>query len=372
MYPDFFASSSFSKSEESLLYTAEANPPEVEEDGKAYDKFRFRPHMGERLIGKKRPGIFLMQWGQSNPLAPKNPTTRDNPSPKARNTTVLRLTYPSLDPREPIVSFGQAVFDSDGTIFATGFEHTKDGRFLGIVGCFNRPTGIWEIRMVDGKADTKAQTHECTAKKLTTDDRSCRSPRVVRTSDGTSTLVWLSHKRGGPHHSCARLDARDLKTGEQRIVVHTVWEPDVRAPSPVSSKSAAKSDQPQPLPDETVFRGLYVDQLPQQPFIELEGKPFILTHSVCTHYNTIYLISLENGETWRAVFKDGGLLYSWSVLGTDGKNRFVCMRSRLDVPNELVLGTFEKKDAPPSLRIIDKPDLSVDSSCHLIFIDEKF
>ena len=72
-------------------------------------------------------------------------------------------------------------------------------------------------------------------------------------------------------------------------------------------------------------------------------------------------ISLENGETWRAVFKDGGLLYSWSVLGTDGKNRFVCMRSRLDVPNELVLGTFEKKDAPPSLRIIDKPDLSVDS-----------
>ncbi len=315
-----------------------------------------------------------MLWGDTNLHAPSNSTTRDNPSSKVRNTMVLKLTYPSLTPHGPIVSFGQAVFDADGTIYATGYEHTKDGRFLGIAGCFNRPSGIWEIRPLTGKADTAAQTQECSAKKLTPNERSCRSPRVVKTTDGSSTLVWLSHKLGGPHNSCARLDARDLKTGEHRIVVHTVWEPDVRGASPVSSKPVANLDQLQPLPDETVFRGLYIDQLPLQPLIELDGKPFILTHSTCTHYNTIYLISLENGETWRAMFKDGGLVYSWTVFGTDGKNQFICMRSRLDVPNELVLGTFERKGAPPSLRIIDKPDLSNEGSYYfsLFFCDVSF
>ncbi|KAG1722918.1 hypothetical protein EDB19DRAFT_1765976, partial [Suillus lakei] len=41
----------------------------------------------------------------------------------------------------------QATFLTEDTIFVRGREHTKDGRLLGIKGCFNRPMGIWQLTL---------------------------------------------------------------------------------------------------------------------------------------------------------------------------------------------------------------------------------
>ncbi|KAG1733784.1 hypothetical protein EDB19DRAFT_1729401 [Suillus lakei] len=53
----------------------------------------------------------------------------------------------------------QATFLTEDTIFVRGREHTKDGRLLGIKGCFNRPMSIWQLTL-----PTKIQ---CTTSQLT-------------------------------------------------------------------------------------------------------------------------------------------------------------------------------------------------------------
>ncbi|THG95921.1 hypothetical protein EW145_g7878, partial [Phellinidium pouzarii] len=54
-------------------------------------------------------------------------------------------------------------------------------------------------------------------------------------------------------------------------------------------------------------------------------------------------------------------VFSWTLLAADGAKGFVCTRSRSDVPNQLVLGTFghgEEDGDEVRMRVIDKPQLS--------------
>src|SRR6267154_5362900 len=60
--PDFLSSLSFSLSETSLIYIAEANVNgDDDASNNPYPKFRYTPHFGEPSRTKKRPTIFLFR-----------------------------------------------------------------------------------------------------------------------------------------------------------------------------------------------------------------------------------------------------------------------------------------------------------------------
>ncbi|KLO07772.1 alpha/beta-hydrolase [Schizopora paradoxa] len=340
-----FSSSSFSPSESALCYTAEENSPETEENDKSFDKMRFRPLMGETYKERKRPGIFIMRWGEEIYQAKKSKfSSKDIPSRIILSTLVKKLAHPVL-PGAPV--FGQAVFKSDTVLYATGYEKTSDDRFLGLYACGNRPSGIWAITLptddYEAVDDKGVQTIKVVSmKKISPDDQACRSPRIVK----DKMLVWLSMERGGPHLSCSRLDSFDFDTGHARTLVDTVAEPLVLP------------DSLSPGIGQDLFCGLFVDQLPMQPLLVLDGESYILTHATCTHYNALYLIALSDGTVRRLHLDDGGVEYSWSILCTDSFNRFVCRRSKSNAPGELFLGTLTSLKSSPTLKFLDKPKLS--------------
>lgn len=119
---DFFTTLSFSPSEFAFMYVAEAKEPKG-----AGEKFKFTPRLGEGFGAKKRPTIFVFRWDPS--VTPC--------------TTSLASVSPVVHQDHPVL-FGQAVFSplDKGTIYATGYEFTRDGRLLGIryVTCNNTNT----------------------------------------------------------------------------------------------------------------------------------------------------------------------------------------------------------------------------------------
>src|SRR5204863_10164390 len=98
-------------------------------------------------------------------------------------------------------------------------------RLLGIKYCFNHPCGIWKLQLQADNLelvdkDTSGLVLSCAAKRLTSHTRSCRSPRVLR-----NTLFWLSNPVGGAHSSCTSLHSHDLESGEDKLLVDSIWEP---------------------------------------------------------------------------------------------------------------------------------------------------
>lgn len=322
-----------------MIYSAEARGDEDSSNGQAYnyEKFKFRPHWGEKLIGRKRPTVYLMKWTEDD--AKKQSDSVYQP---VSDTNVYAIA-PKLPEESVHISFGQAIFESDEVIIATGYEYTEDGRALGPVGCFNRPSGIWSIQLPQlphvQSSTTEAQVDSsvlaCVATRLSDKSRSCRSPRLRRdkAASGSSetTLIWLSHEVYGPHHSCAQLNVH----GRGRILVRPV-------PVPVSKDS---------------FPGLYIDQLPNDLSISFNMSPFIVTQSMWGSANHIVLISLSHGAIYRLTPEDmDGMRYSWTLLGTDSQQHILCARSSLNCPNQLLLGTIHSSPRYFVLwRLIDKP-----------------
>ena len=160
-----FASSSFCPSETAILYTEEVNAKE--DTTCSYDKYRYELDSGERLTGRKRPNIFILRWGPTIPEAEADPDFPSGPtySLSSPRISVARLT-PTNVPEDLRVFFGQAVFHSDDHVFATGYEETADGRLLGVTGCYNRPSSIWEFTL-PAYVDRRSATCACVAERLT-------------------------------------------------------------------------------------------------------------------------------------------------------------------------------------------------------------
>jgi acylaminoacyl-peptidase len=230
--------------------------------------------------------------------------------------------------------FGQAIFSPDGnTIYATGYEYTADGRLLGVKGCLNRPSGIWQLSVpaVSSGGDSQEeflQTLPCEARKITPSHLSCRSPRII-SRDGVSTLFWLACLTGGAHASTSMLYSHDI----------SAW----------NSVDATLKDIGPPLVDlvfdllDKRFPGLYPDyNLPLFPFVQpasLPG-PGVVTHSAWRSRSTVLLISTDSGEVTELTPEDGNL-YSWRVHATDGQSRIICSRSSPIRVHEFVLGEFD-------------------------------
>ncbi|KAG1834331.1 hypothetical protein DFJ58DRAFT_908669 [Suillus subalutaceus] len=327
---DFTSSLSFSPSETSLLYTAEAN---INSDDNAsddpYPKFRYTPHFGEPSCAKKRSTIFLFRW------------TRSTAFTRAAKQDMLLVALSLAQPTRVPVLFGQATFATEDVIYASGHEHTKDGRLLGVKWCFNRPMGIWEIKLPESATvqgtpfGTKIL---CNALKLTPSERSCRSPRVLYNDSHTPTkLFWFSNPVGGPHASCVSLESRDLTTGTNKVLVDTVMEPT----------------------PENDFPGLYPNyNMPSSPFLRCGDRTYIVLHSLWRSRATILFIDTESGAiSDKTKMRDGEPLYSWDLHATDNKTRLICSRSTPTTPSEVLLGYFDQHDNL-NWKVLDKPTIS--------------
>lgn len=302
------------------MYIAEANEPTGPSE-----KFKFTPHLGEGFVGKKRPTIFIFRW---------------NPSTTPCQTSLTSVS-PILSESHPVL-FGQPVFSplDTFTIYATGYEYTRDGRFLGLRWCYNRPSGIWGIKLpstaVDENDDGLATALRCASTKLTPSSLSCRSPRIFHdAAKHTTKLFWLSCASGGPHAGTFSLHVRDLTAPEPKnaVLVDTVWEP-------------RESDG---------FPGLYLDaNIPVSPFIQLGEKAYLIFGSIWGSRSTVLTVSIADGTVKDLTPDSDGKLYSWSMLTTDGNTRFVCARSSPTIPHELVLGDFNSL-GEVSWRVIYSP-----------------
>ncbi|KAG1801305.1 Alpha/Beta hydrolase protein [Suillus variegatus] len=281
-----------------------------------YNKFRYTPHFGDTCRAKKRPTIFLFSWTRSPSF------TRA----AKQDSTLFALQPPTESP----ILFAQATFATEDTIFATGHEQTKDGRILGARGCFNRPMGIWQLTL------SKDSLGSPSASRLTPQNRSCRSPRVLFDNNQPIKLFWFSNPIGGPHASCVSLESRDLLTGTNTVLVRTVFEP------------TSSND----------FPGLYTEyNMPASPFLRRGDSIYIVLQSIWRSRTTVLLIDTQSGEITDATKLGDGPLYSWTLHATDDKSRFICSRSTPTTPWEVLLGSFDQHDTL-EWKVLDKSLLS--------------
>lgn len=207
------------------------------------------------------------------------------------------------------------------------------GRLLGVKGCYNRPSAIWEFRLPKAGANTAQE--QIVGRKLTPESRSARSPHL--SPDG-SCLIWISNAIGGAHSSCATLHCMDIRSGEQRVLVDTIWTPR----------------------DSDGFPGLYEPVLPSKTFVSLGKGPYVVASSYWRSRTTLLLISVDGGDVKELTPLDADL-YSWTILSTDSKNRIVCVRSSPSVPHEVVLGEIDD-DLCVSWQLLVKTTLTLEGA----------
>lgn len=326
-----------------MVYTAEANAPENEGDD-PFAKFRFLPDYGEGYVGKKRPTIFIARWAPNGDSA-------ETPSGGGISPIVRAVSVPSN--ATPNVSFGQAQYVTDDTLFVTGYEYSEDGRRLGIRACFNRPTAIWELKLDPAElqlqrapdsespalADPAAALITISATKISDPSRASRSPRPI---PGLNAALWFSHELGGPHASCFSLHKFDLKSRETTTIVPTV------------DKIREKSMDG--------FAGLYAENLLARPFVWLGGRVYLLTRTSQGSRLEVILIDLEEPESVVRLTpaESSEDLWSWSPLATDGRKWVLASRSAPTVPNELALGKLEENGGKPRVawQVIEMPSVT--------------
>ncbi|KAF9054011.1 Alpha/Beta hydrolase protein [Panaeolus papilionaceus] len=314
---EYLGSFSFSKAGDALVYIAEQNAPDTKDP---FERFRFNPDFGEGLVGKKLPGLYLLKLDKD--------LLSEGDASAVTGPLLLRTT--------PGIRFGQATFSltSSSILYATGYEFTIDGRILGPKGCFNRPTGIWEIvvqhdQVEDSKIPTKVS-------KISPPNLSCRSPRVVE--NGTSSkLIWLSCPTGGAHISSSTLFALDVPGG-------------TGASALIDAVAAPSAD---------AFPGLYPPYNLPTDFIlrSRSSEPLIIVQSQWHSRNVILSISSTTGLVDNLTPDTDDDPFNWSVLATDADSRFIAYRSSASVPYELVVGQM-KIDKTIVWTVIDRPALS--------------
>ena len=317
--PEYLSSLSFAPSESAILYTAEAKAPEPED---IFQRFRFNPDFGEGLSGKKRPAIFLFRWDISKGSSDSSPSLIQ------------------LKTRED-VRFGQAIFSSssDKIIYATGYEFTSDGRMLGVKGCFNRPSGIWQLRLSSNLK--KEAPPEVTSKKISYVDHSCRAPRIIVHQE-RSFLVWFGAEVGGAHIACTRMYQHEITFDDSK---------DLGIPDEAPFVGIIDT------PGSDGFPGLYpAYTLPKSASIRIPGssQAYILLDSQWGSRTTVLRISLDGSV--KNLTPAGDDLCSWSVLTTNGSDSVICSRSSPSMPYEVMLGKFNT-NGEVTWTVLEKPQL---------------
>jgi acylaminoacyl-peptidase len=338
---------SFNSSERCVVYSAEAHAPKQDDESDPYAKFRYNPHLGEGLAGKRRPTLYFFHF-----------------SLDSKESSITSYAHPDNK-----TLFGQATFAaSQGDVdilYATGYENLNNGRRLGIKWCLNRPTVLWRLEL-------SKITHQVHAsQKPSIPGKSYRSPRLLG-----NQLYWLaSDNEGVGHASCSTLYSSDALVSTSKCLVDVVWDY-----KPTSENGLE-------------FPGLFPATvgLPVYPFLSLgshggSGKrEYIVLSSAWGSRATIVLIDLASGQakdltpiggpadisssdTPHYILNEKPPVFSWSLLCTDGAERIVCSRSAPGIPPEVVLGTLLPGGAV-RWAVIDKPSLDEERKFIPLFYD---
>ncbi|VDC02763.1 unnamed protein product [Peniophora sp. CBMAI 1063] len=302
---DFMGSISFSPSENSIVYLAEAKAPKATDDD-PLAKFRYTPHLGEMLTDRKRPTIFVARWDVEGGKPSIYPL-------EIAEDVRAKIPHMISNPR----------FFDERTLVAIGHELTPSGQLPSVRWCHNRPTQVYKLSLTTTRPEDSPYEvlSVSDATSLSNPKKAARSPRVLKGKDGNhASLFWLEHERNGPHASCSRL-------------VH--WRADGHsARTLVNYVSAPSKDE---------FKGLFVGwALPTRPFVKFDGKTYLICTANSGARTTVLLIDAEHtGDVYDLTPADDAL-YSWSILGTDERDRVVAVRSSPTKPQEVVLGTFSR------------------------------
>ena len=301
-YTALFFSLSFSASESSFVYTAEAKAPESSET--LTEKFRFAPHFGEGLMGQKRPTLYVFRWKIPRYYDEAELSGSEDEEGASQVTPMVVALKPSLPGGSSFV-FGQASFTPDQRdIIATGFDETADGRRLGAIGGWNRPSFIFKLELPnefpEGSEEISVNVQRPSPPGL-----SARSPRVTNPPSGEPYLiVWLGHPVGGIHYSCISLQY----SVEMR-----------RNPRCSSAKSPTR---PQLSMGSGPLLGYMWNNLLLShyfPRLLIEMESHLVTYLVRRSRQTVFETSLPSGAVENWISHPG---HSWTVVGQMMKSVF--------------------------------------------------
>ena len=210
---------------------------------------------------------------------------------------------------------------------------------LGVKGCFNRPSGIWQLRLSSNLI--KEASPEVTSKKISYADHSCRSPRII-VHQGRSFLVWFGAEVGGAHVACTRMYQHEITLDDSN---------DLGIPDEAPFVGIIDT------PGSDGFPGLYPSYtLPKSSSIQIPGsQAYILLDSQWGSRTTVLRISLMDGSV-KNLTPAGDDLCSWSVLTTNGLDSIICSRSSPSMPYEIMLGKFNS-NGEVTWTILEKPRL---------------
>ncbi|KAI0028785.1 Alpha/Beta hydrolase protein [Vararia minispora EC-137] len=310
---DFLGTISFSLSETSLVYLAEAKAPKTTESTTTFARFGYMPSLGEALADRFRPTIYLFSWDLNAPSV----------KPLSFSADVFRSLR--------VHFFSQPCFLDDDTLVAVGHELTPEGHLLSVRWCHNRPTAIWKLPL--DKISSKSSVSVSSGTILSDPTRAGRSARVYKDAKGCVNVVWLDHQRGGAHASCSCLISASLG-GEARTLVPYVYEPGMNE-----------------------FPGLFVSwALLPRPFLRINDKTYVICTTVAGVRSTVVMADTQQlHQKPREVTPEDGNLWSYAVLATDGWNRILCSRSSLLHPPQLILGHVDPESESVSWRVLWKP-----------------
>ncbi|KAF8511565.1 hypothetical protein BU17DRAFT_97132 [Hysterangium stoloniferum] len=213
------------------------------------------------------------------------------PSPSGKRLGVLREISDGSS-KKSVIS------PDDKHIFTTGHEETPDGRRLGPAGCWNHPSAIFKLELPDVIPEA-AESVELAAERLTSPTLACHSPHVT-------PAFRRERYRCGSGESVPKC----------------------------SVDSVSELAKMTPSLDCTLINCL--------------PNPFYLLHLGSSA--VILRISLQSGAV---VNLAPSSKHAWNVLGTDGKNGILGIRSSIKSPPELAVAYV-----PESWRVIDKPELT--------------
>ncbi|KAG8839764.1 hypothetical protein FRB91_006812, partial [Serendipita sp. 411] len=280
----------------------------------------------------------------------------------------------------PVFSLGQAVFASlsGRSILATAYLRSAGDRKLGIVYCTNRPSIIVRITLPDlptpklededeTGSDLKKEEKEKKKEEETTDvechtlfsDFPARSPRVwfpLGDEDDSKHLrpvaIWVSSAKE-PHGSCSRLHALELPNAEE---LKSSWEstnPESRDQSSLSSgcRTVVDSvwDPPQSVEDGG-FPGLYINQLPTNPFLFVYGTLYATCVTIWGCYSDIVAIPIGPGAITDLQAESiirlprPGRRRGTTVVTCDGKQGIAAVSSDLTEPNDVFTASIHDPD----------------------------
>lgn len=335
-------------------------------------------------MNRRRPTLFWLRWKAAF----------SSSSSTSAISQLLRIS-PSIDQlggedargieNPPVFSLGQATFASRSgrSVIATAYFRSTGDRKLGIVYCTNRPSSIVRFTLPDSpipdpqttekekKSDEKSKSEETSVQcHHLYSSKPCRSPRVwfpPEDSDGAerAIAVWLSSEKE-PHGSCTSLHMMELPTRSD-LEARNGWE----SASPGDGKDDFKAKielvvksvwEPVTHVDKGGFPGLYIIQLPSNPFLYLDGTLHVVSPSAWGSHQTLMAIPLPI-RGLQDTTHSGDEAHDHNVvrlLGPDGKDSaglvtcnggstLVASFSSMTAPNELFYATLDRSS-------IEKPD----------------